>query len=125
MYHASDILSKVEALASQVHLLKDRMAKQKVSVRLEHYWELAYVRSRFAEFKLRVGQFGEDDDVQLTRDQAAIEASWSDLMHAINALLAALSETNKGGTWTVPHQQLCTVYGGQRAKRKQTQNDHR
>lgn len=96
MYHASDILSKVEDLASQVHLLKDRMAKQKVSVRLEHYWELAYVRSRFAEFKLRVEQLDEDDDVQLTRDQAAIEASWGDLMHAINALLAALTETNTG-----------------------------
>jgi hypothetical protein len=103
MYHYSDysshILQKVEDLAFRVHLLKGRMAKQKVSVKLEHYWELEYVRSRFAEFKWRVEQLDGDDELQLTRDQAAIEGSWNDLMHAVNVLLAALSETTTGGNF--------------------------
>jgi hypothetical protein len=36
----SDHFERVEDLASRVHLLKERLAKQNVSVRLEHYWEL-------------------------------------------------------------------------------------
>lgn len=88
--YSDGILRKVEDLASRVHLLKERMAKQKVSVKLEHYWELAYVRSRFAEFKCRVEEFEEDDDLHLKSEQEAIEASWSDLMRAVDVLLAAL-----------------------------------
>lgn len=103
MYSNSDysirLLQKVEQLASRVHVLKDRIARQKVSVKLEHHWELAYIRSRFAEFKWRVEQVDEDDDLQLTRDQAAIEASWNDLMQAVNVLLAALSETSTVGNF--------------------------
>ena len=93
------ISTKVEDLASRVHLLKEHMAKQTVSVKLEHYWELAYIRSRFAEFKWRVEQLDEDDDLQLIRDQATIEASWNDLMQAINVLLAALSDTSTVGNF--------------------------
>jgi hypothetical protein len=59
-------------------------------VKLEHYWELAHVRSRFAEFKWRVEQLEEDDDLQLNRDQEVIEATWNDLMHAVDTLLATL-----------------------------------
>lgn len=40
------ILTRVEDLASRVHLLKNRMAKQKVSVKLEHFWELSHIRRR-------------------------------------------------------------------------------
>ena len=68
-------------------------------MKLEHYWELAYIRSRFAEFKWRVEQLDEDDDLQLIRDQATIEASWNDLMQAINVLLAALSDTSTVGNF--------------------------
>jgi hypothetical protein len=59
-------------------------------VKLEDYWELAHVRSRFAEFKWRVEQLEEDDDLQLNRDQEVIEATWNDLMHAVDTLLATL-----------------------------------
>jgi hypothetical protein len=48
------------------------------------------VRSRFAEFKWRVEQLEEDDDLQLKRDQEVIEATWNDLMNAVDTLLAAL-----------------------------------
>jgi len=34
------VLGKVEDLCSRVSELKGRFAKQKVSVKLEHYWEL-------------------------------------------------------------------------------------
>ena len=39
------VLGEVEDLASRVALLNGRLAKQNVSVKLEHYWELAHVRS--------------------------------------------------------------------------------
>jgi len=91
------IVEKVEDLASRVAVLKGRLNKQKVSVKLEHYWELADLRSRFAEFKWRIEQFAEDDKWQLERDQKAIEASWNDLMRAVDALLAALPDTYEVG----------------------------
>jgi hypothetical protein len=84
------VLGEVEDLASRVALLNGRLAKQNVTVKLEHYWELAHVRSRFAEFKWRVEQLEEDDDLQLKRDQEVIEATWNDLMNAVDTLLAAL-----------------------------------
>jgi hypothetical protein len=40
------------------------MAQQRASVKLEHYGELAYLRTRFAEFKWRIEQLEEDDDLQ-------------------------------------------------------------
>lgn len=88
--YSDRVMQKVEDLASRVHLLKGRLAKQTFSVKLEHYWELANVRSLFTEFKWRVEQLEEDDDLQSQRDQEAIEATWNDLMHAVNVLLAAL-----------------------------------
>jgi hypothetical protein len=47
--YSDRVLRGVEALAYRVHLLKQRLAKQIVSVRLEHHWELAHVRRSFAE----------------------------------------------------------------------------
>jgi len=84
------VFGEVEDLASRVALLKGRFAKQKVSVKLEHYWELAHLRSLFAEFKWRVQQLEEDDDLQLKRHQEVIEATWNELMHAVDMLLVAL-----------------------------------
>jgi len=84
------VLRKVEDLASRVHLLKGSFAEQTVSVKLEHYWELAHVRSCFGEFKWRVEQLEADDDLQLKRDEQAIETTWKDLMHAVDILLAEL-----------------------------------
>ena len=77
------ILGKVEHLASRVHLLKN-------CVKLEHYWELAQVRRTFAEFKWRVEQFENDDDLHFNRDYQRIEVTWNELMPAVDALLTAL-----------------------------------
>ena len=88
--YSDRILGKVEDLASRVHLLKDRLAKQKVSVKLGHHWELAHVRRSFAEFKWRVEQLEEDDDLHCNRDCVRIEATWNELVQAVDALLAAL-----------------------------------
>ena len=84
------VLGEVEDLASRVALLKGRFAKQKVSVKLEHYWELAHLRSLFAEFKWHVQRLEEDDDLQLKRHQEVIEATWNELMHTVDMLLVAL-----------------------------------
>jgi Fe-S-cluster formation regulator IscX/YfhJ len=84
------VVGEVEDLASRVALLKCRFAKQKVSVKLEHYWELEYVRIRFAEFKRRVRQLEDADDGETERLQEAVEVAWRDLIHAVETLLAAL-----------------------------------
>ena len=52
-------------------------------MKLEHYWELAHLRSLFAELKWRVQQLEEDDDLQLKRHQEVTEATWNELMHAV------------------------------------------
>jgi hypothetical protein len=84
------VVGEVEDLASRVALLKGRFAKQKVSIKLEHYWELEYVRTRFAEFKHRVQALEDADDQELQRLQEAVEVAWKDLIHAVETLLAAL-----------------------------------
>jgi hypothetical protein len=48
------VVTEVEDLAARLAVLKARIAKQKVSVKLQHQCELDYVRNRFAEFKRRV-----------------------------------------------------------------------
>jgi hypothetical protein len=84
------VVGEVEDLASRVVLLKRRFAKQKVSVRLAHYWELEYVRTRFAEFKRRVAALEDAEDDQLEKFQSDVEIAWKDLMSAVETLLKAL-----------------------------------
>ena len=84
------VVGEVEDLAARVALLKGRFAKQKVSVKLEHYWELEYVRTSFAEFKRRIADLEDADDAQLAKFQEAVETAWKDLLHAVDTLLAAL-----------------------------------
>ncbi len=84
------VVSEVEDLASRVALLKSRFARQKVSIKLEHYWELEYVRTRFAEFKRRVQELEDADDQGVQQIQEAVEVAWKDLLHAVETLLAAL-----------------------------------
>jgi hypothetical protein len=84
------VVGEVEDLAARVALLKGRFAKQKVSVKLEHDWELECVRKRFAEFKRRVSDLEEADDLEIDRVQESVEVAWKDLIHAVETLLAAL-----------------------------------
>ncbi|MGA3177924.1 MAG: hypothetical protein WCE53_15785 [Candidatus Acidiferrum sp.] len=88
--YLDQVVGEVEDLAARVAQLKGRFAKQKVSVKLEHYWELEYVRTSFAEFKRRIADLEDADDVQLAKFQEAVEAAWKDLIHAVDTLLAAL-----------------------------------
>ena len=86
------VTTEVEDLASRVALLKGRFAKQKASVKLDHYWELEHVRSRFAEFKHRVEQLVEDaDDPELAKLQENVDAAWNDVMRAVDTLMSALN----------------------------------
>lgn len=84
------VVGEVEDLAARVALLKGQFAKQKVSVKLEHYWELEYVRTRFAEFKRRVTDLEEAEDAQIEKIQETVEVAWKDLIHAVETLLAAM-----------------------------------
>ncbi|HUL35721.1 MAG TPA: hypothetical protein VL128_17695 [Candidatus Eisenbacteria bacterium] len=85
------VTSEVEEIASRVAQLKGRFAKQKVSVKLDHYWELDYVRSRFAEFKGRIQQLEDADDPELAQLQSNVDLAWRDLLLAIDKLMAALN----------------------------------
>ncbi len=88
--YLDQVVGEVEDLSARVALLKGRFAQQKVSVKLEHYWELEYVRNSFAEFKRRIEDLEYADDAQLDRFQEAVEMAWKDLIHAVDTLLAAL-----------------------------------
>jgi hypothetical protein len=88
--YLDQVVGEVEDLSARVALLKERFAQQKVSVKLEHYWELEYVRTSFAEFKRRIQDLEYADDAQLERLQEAVETAWKDLIHAVDTLLAAL-----------------------------------
>ena len=84
------ITTEVEEVASRVAQLKGRFAKQKVSVKLDHYWELDYVRTRFAEFKRRVQELEDADELDLPRLQENVDIAWKELMQAVDTLMAAL-----------------------------------
>jgi hypothetical protein len=83
-------VGEVEDLSGRVAMLKNCFARQKVSVKLEHYWELEYVRTRFAEFKHRIHELEDADELEVPRVQEAVEVAWKDLIHAVDTLLAAL-----------------------------------
>jgi hypothetical protein len=85
------VATEVEDLASRVAQLKGRFAKQKASVKLDHYWELEYVRKRFAEFKRRVEELEDADDPELARLQENVDTAWNDVMRAVDTLMAALN----------------------------------
>lgn len=83
-------VAEVEDLSARVALLKSRIAKQKVSVKLQYHWELDYVRNRFAEFKRRLEELEDASDDRLEEVQTAAELAWKDLQHAVDTLLSAL-----------------------------------
>jgi hypothetical protein len=84
------VVAEVEDLAAHVAVLKARIAKQKVSVKLQYSWELDYVRNRFADFKQRVQELEEASDESLEDAQKASELAWKDLQHAVDTLLTAM-----------------------------------
>ena len=84
------VTTEVEEVASRVAELKGRFAKQRVSVKLDHYWELDLVRARFAEFKRRIQALEDADDPELSRLQKNVDAAWSELIEAVDALITAL-----------------------------------
>jgi len=84
------VTTEVEDLASRVAILKGRFAKQKVSVKLDHYWELEFVRTRFTEFKRRIEALEYSDEPELPRLQENVDVAWKELMQAVDTLMAAL-----------------------------------
>jgi len=84
------VTTEVEEVASRVAQLKGRFAGQKVSVKMDHYWELDYVRSRFAEFKRRVQHLADADELELPRLHENVDAAWKELLEAVDTLMTAL-----------------------------------
>ncbi|HEV8075590.1 MAG TPA: hypothetical protein VGP66_07065 [Candidatus Acidoferrum sp.] len=88
--YLDQVTTEVEDLSSRVALLKGRFAKQKVSVKLDHYWELEFVRTRFTEFKRRIEALEFAEEPELARFQENVDAAWKELMLAVDTLMAAL-----------------------------------
>jgi len=88
--YLDQVTTEVEDLSSRVALLKGRFAKQKVSVKLDHYWELEFVRTRFTEFKRRIKALEFAEEPELARFQENVDAAWKELMLAVDTLMAAL-----------------------------------
>jgi hypothetical protein len=84
------VTTEVEDLSARVALLKGRFAKQKVSVKLDHYWELEFVRTRFTEFKRRIEELEFADEPETARLQEKVDVAWKALMQAVDTLMAAL-----------------------------------
>jgi len=84
------VAREVEDLASRVAILKARFARQKVNVKLEHYWELESLRTRFADFKRRVVDLEDAEDAQFPKTREGVELAWKDLINAVETLTAAL-----------------------------------
>jgi hypothetical protein len=84
------VTTEVEDLASRVAVLKGRFAKQKVSVKLDHYWELEFVRTRFTEFRRRIEALEFADEPELPRFQENVDVAWKELIEAVDTLMAAL-----------------------------------
>jgi hypothetical protein len=82
--------TKLEDLASRVAALKGRFARQKVSVKLDHYWELEFVRTRFTEFRRRIEALEFADDPELPRLLENVDVAWKELIEAVDRLMAAL-----------------------------------
>lgn len=89
--YLDQVTTEVEDLASRVAVLKGRFVKQKVSVKLDHYWELEFVRTRFTEFKRRIEELEFADGPELVRLQENVDVAWKELMQAVDTLVAALS----------------------------------
>jgi hypothetical protein len=90
-FYLERMVMDVDDLAARVVILKNRFAQQKVSVKLEHYWELEDVRARFSEFKRRAQDLEDAEGVELARLQEGVDIAWNDLIRAVETLLAALS----------------------------------
>jgi NAD(P)-dependent dehydrogenase (short-subunit alcohol dehydrogenase family) len=59
--------------------------KQQVSVKLEHYWELEYVRTRFTEFRRRVQELEKADDSELARFEFKLRSEARSRSHRLNS----------------------------------------
>ena len=88
--YLQNVVAEVEDLAGRVAVLKARIAKQRVSVKLQHQWVLDYVRNRFAEFKRRIEELENASDADREEARKASELAWKDLQHAVDTLLSAL-----------------------------------
>jgi hypothetical protein len=84
------VIGKVENLSVRVALLRNRFARQKINVKLEHYWELEYVRTCFAAFDQRIKALEDAGDRDVARIEEDVELAWKDLIYAVDTLLAAL-----------------------------------
>ncbi|MBZ5539145.1 MAG: hypothetical protein LAN61_01365 [Acidobacteriia bacterium] len=84
------VVGEVEKLAAKVAHLKSRLAQEGGGLQLRYYWELEYLRKRFAEFKQRVEELEEADESRSQELFESAEITWRDLERTIEGLLRGL-----------------------------------
>jgi hypothetical protein len=88
--YLEQVLSEVEEFAEKVAVLKARLAHEKPGSKLRYYWELEYLRNRFADFRKQIEQLEEADAVHIERVRESTESAWQSLKQAIETLLHEL-----------------------------------
>lgn len=84
------MVDNVGELTSRLAQAKQRFAKQKVSVKLQHISELERVRTQCTELQRRMEGLEESTDLQMEQNYAAVEIAWNQSMDAVDQLLRGL-----------------------------------
>ncbi len=88
--YLEQVLAEVEEFADKVALLKARLAQEKTGSKLRYYWELEYLRNRFAEFRKQIEQLEEAEEARIEEVRESTECAWQCLKQAVETLLAEL-----------------------------------
>jgi len=88
--YLEQVLGEVEEFAEKVAVLKTRLAREKPGSKLRYYWELEYLRNRFADFRKQIAQLEEADAAHIEHVRESTESSWQSLKQAIETLLHEL-----------------------------------
>ncbi|MBZ5703140.1 MAG: hypothetical protein LAN84_15005 [Acidobacteriia bacterium] len=85
------VVGDVEKLAVQVAHLKSQLARQSGGLQLRYYWELEYLRNRFAEFKQHVEELEAADESCSEALFQSVETTRRDLEQTIEGLMGGPS----------------------------------
>lgn len=90
------VADEVKEVAARIALLRKRFAAQHFSEKLQYTPAVAHLQTRCLEFKRRIDELENADDLHLEESQLAVEAERVALMSALDMLLRELPEDREG-----------------------------
>lgn len=88
--YLEQVLTEVEEFAEKVALLKARLVHEKPGSKLRYYWELEYLRNRFADFRKQIQRLEEAEEAHVEEVRESTECAWQSLKQAVETLLNEL-----------------------------------